>query len=46
MNNEKLKQEWRELSSAWIKEAREGRTPTRNGLLNNPCLRPVEMWKA
>lgn len=27
-----------ELSSAWIKEAREGRNPTRNGLLDLPML--------
>ena len=33
-----LRQEWIELSSAWIKEAREGRNPTRNGLLDQPML--------
>ena len=33
-----LRQEWIELSPAWIKEAREGRNPTRNGLLNQPML--------
>ena len=33
-----LRQEWIELSPAWSKEAREGRNPTRNGLLNQPML--------
>ena len=33
-----LRQEWIELSPAWIKEAREGRNPTRNGLLDQPML--------
>jgi len=35
---DQLRQEWIELSSAWIKEAREGRNPTRNGLLDQPML--------
>lgn len=33
-----LKREWRELAAAWIKESREGRNPTRNGLLDYPIL--------
>ena len=35
---DQLRQEWIELSSAWIKESREGRTPHRNGLLDQPML--------
>ena len=35
---DQLRQEWIELSSAWIKESREGRNPTRNGLLDQPML--------
>lgn len=38
MNKDALKQEWRELSAAWIREAREGRNPTRKGLLDLPML--------
>lgn len=38
MKRDDLSQEWRDLSSAWIKEAREGRNPTRNGLLDKPML--------
>ena len=38
MNREDLNREWLELSPAWIKEAREGRNPTRNGLLDRPML--------
>ncbi len=38
MDRDDLKKEWRELSSAWIKEAREGKNPTRNGLLDQPML--------
>jgi len=38
LNEDNLKREWRELSPAWIKEAREGRNPTRNGLLDRPML--------
>lgn len=38
INEENLKREWIELSPAWIKEAREGRNPTRNGLLDLPML--------
>ena len=38
MNSEKLKKEWVELSTPWIKEAREGLNPTRNGLLDPPML--------
>lgn len=33
-----LNQEWLNLSPAWIKEAREGRNPTRKGLLDPPML--------
>ena len=33
-----LKQEWLKLSSAWIKETREGRNSHRNGLLDQPML--------
>lgn len=38
MNSDDLKREWRELSAAWIKEAREGMNPTRNGLLDKAML--------
>ena len=38
MNTNDLVREWRELSMAWIKEAREGRNPTRTGLLDEPML--------
>ncbi len=38
MNKDYLKREWLELSAAWIKEAQEGRNPTRNGLLDKPML--------
>ncbi len=38
MNREYLKGQWLELSAAWIKEAQEGRNPTRNGLLDKPML--------
>ena len=34
MNRDDLKREWHDLSPAWIREAREGRNPTRNGLLD------------
>ena len=33
-----LRQEWRDLSSAWVTEARDGRFPTRAGLLDRPML--------
>ena len=33
-----LRQEWIALSAAWIREAREGRNPTREGLLDPPIL--------
>lgn len=33
-----LRREWLALAPAWIKEAREGRNPTRNGLLDAPML--------
>lgn len=38
MNGSDLKREWHELSPAWIKEAREGRNPSRIGLLDKPML--------
>lgn len=38
MNDSSYKLEWVELSSPWIKEAREGRNPTRNGLLDKPMI--------
>ena len=38
MNENKLNREWIELAPAWIKEAREGRNPTRTGLLDKPML--------
>ena len=38
MNQDDLKKEWIELSSAWVKEAREGRNVNRNGLLDQPML--------
>jgi len=38
MNGSKLEGEWHELSMPWIKEAREGRNPTRTGLLDKPML--------
>ena len=38
MNRDDLQREWDELSQAWIKEAREGRNPTRNGLLDLPIF--------
>lgn len=38
LNSDDLKREWFALAPAWIKEAREGRNPTRNGLLDPPML--------
>jgi SAM-dependent methyltransferase len=38
MSKDNLNQEWLDLAPAWIKEAREGRNPTRNGLLDRPML--------
>lgn len=38
MNGNDLEREWYELSMLWIKEAREGRNPTRTGLLDKPML--------
>lgn len=37
-NSNNLRREWIALAPAWIKEAREGRNPTRNGLLDSPML--------
>lgn len=33
-----LRQQWINLAPAWIKESREGRNPTRDGLLDRPML--------
>ncbi|MEM7248122.1 MAG: class I SAM-dependent methyltransferase [Acidobacteriota bacterium] len=33
-----LRREWSTLAPAWIRETREGRNPTRNGLLDPPML--------
>ena len=33
-----LHQEWIDLAPAWIQESRQGRNPTRNGLLDKPVL--------
>src|SRR5215471_19294735 len=33
-----LREEWRQLAPAWIKEAREGTNPTRRGLLDRPMI--------
>ncbi|WP_179137755.1 class I SAM-dependent methyltransferase [Candidatus Entotheonella palauensis] len=38
MQSDDLKREWHNLSPAWIKEAREGRNPSRNGLLDKPVI--------
>jgi SAM-dependent methyltransferase len=38
MVREDLNKEWLDLAPAWIREAREGRNPTRNGLLDLPML--------
>ncbi len=38
MTKDDLAGEWRELSSAWIREAREGRNANRTGLLDGPML--------
>jgi len=38
MNRDNLDQEWLEMSPAWIAEVREGRNPTRNGLLDLPMF--------
>jgi SAM-dependent methyltransferase len=38
MNKDDLAHEWLELAPAWIREARQGRNPTRNGLLDKPVL--------
>ncbi|NLY89455.1 MAG: class I SAM-dependent methyltransferase [Firmicutes bacterium] len=37
-SSDDLNREWIALAPAWIKEAREGRNPTRNGLLDPPML--------
>jgi SAM-dependent methyltransferase len=36
--DEHLKSEWRRMAPAWIREAREGRNPTREGLLDEYVL--------
>jgi SAM-dependent methyltransferase len=33
-----LKEEWRQLAPAWIREAREGANPSRKGLLDQPMI--------
>src|SRR5262245_17825630 len=33
-----LREEWRRLAPAWIRESREGANPTRGGLLDNPMI--------
>src|SRR5215469_4084592 len=33
-----LREEWRQLAPAWIREAREGTNPTRSGLLDRPMI--------
>src|SRR5215471_17862507 len=33
-----LREEWRQLAPAWIREAREGANPTREGLLDRPMM--------
>ncbi len=38
MDDEVLKQQWRDLAKPWILESREGKNPTRNGLLDQPML--------
>ncbi|GAG07851.1 unnamed protein product, partial [marine sediment metagenome] len=38
MNRDDLGREWLKLAPAWIREARQGRNPTRNGLLDGPML--------
>ena len=38
MNSNNLEREWHKLSTPWIREAREGRNPTRTGLLDKPML--------
>ena len=38
MNSDQLKEEWVRLSTPWIKEAQEGKNPTRTGLLDPPML--------
>lgn len=38
MNGNKLSRGWIELAPTWIKETRDGRDPTRNGLLDKPML--------
>jgi SAM-dependent methyltransferase len=37
-NQNKLQREWSEIAPAWIREAREGINPTRNGLLDRPMF--------
>lgn len=38
MSREDLKREWRLLAKPWIEEARDGKNPTREGLLDRPML--------
>ena len=39
MDRDDLREEWLALAPAWIREARQGRNPTRNGLLDDPMLK-------
>src|SRR5262249_51217897 len=38
VSREERMQEWIQLAPAWIKESRDGRNPTRTGLLDKPVL--------
>ncbi len=38
MNHDQLRREWLQIAPAWIRQAREGRNPTRDGLLDAPML--------
>jgi len=38
---DELREEWRRLAAAWIKETREGRNPARAGLLDNAMLNAI-----
>lgn len=38
MDRDDLKRQWEALAAPWIREAREGANPTRNGLLDAPML--------
>ena len=38
VSSDELREEWRRMAPAWIKESRFGRNPSRNGLLDAPML--------